>query len=142
MRNINPGESMDAEGLPELERRPPGIDVETEQEAIMVPRDHPVAVGDDPAYPTTLAEERAGEGVAERAARENPDAGAAELDVGGGVQGSHAFAGGGTEDETGVPRDASAARASEEAARSSRSCRTPTSTRPIPAPKRSIGSGT
>lgn len=59
MKNTNPRESMDAEGLPELEDRPPGIDVELDQDSVMVPRDHPVAVGDDPAYPTTPAEQRA-----------------------------------------------------------------------------------
>jgi hypothetical protein len=88
MRDSNPDESMEAEGLPELEDRPPGIDAELDSEGIMVPRDHPIAVGDDPAYPTTPAEERVVEGVAERAARENPDFGADELGVGGGVQGA------------------------------------------------------
>lgn len=116
MKNTNPGESMDAEGLPELEDRPPGIDVELDQEGMMVPRDHPVAVGDDPAYPTTAAENRAVEGVAERAARENPDFGADELDVGGGVQGSHAVTTDDEADETAIPGDPASARSAEEAA--------------------------
>lgn len=116
MRNTNPGESMDAEGLPELEGRPPGIDVELEQEGAMVPRDHPVAAGDDPAYPTTQAEDRAVEGVPERAARENPDFGASEMGVGGGVQGSHAVTTDDADDETSIPSDPSAARTAEEAA--------------------------
>lgn len=116
MRNTNPGESMDAEGLPELEDRPPGIDVETEQEGMMVPRDHPIAAGDDPAYPTTQAEDRAVEGVAERAARENPDFGAEELGVGGGVQGAHAVRTDDTGEETSIPPDPEAARTAEEAA--------------------------
>lgn len=116
MKNSNPGESMDAEGLPELEGRPPGIDAELEQEAMMVPRDHPIAVGDDPAYPTTRAEERRPEGVAERAARENPDAGAEELGVGGGVQGAAAVATDDRTDETSLPADAGASRSSEESA--------------------------
>lgn len=116
MRNTNPGENMDAEGLPEVEDRPPGIDVELEEEAMMVPRDHPVAVGDDPAYPTTAAEDRAVEGVAERATRENPDTGAVELGVGGGVQGSRAVASDDTREETGLPPDPGASRSSEEAA--------------------------
>jgi hypothetical protein len=92
MRNTNPAESMEAEGLPELEDHPPGMDIELDQESMTVPRDHPIAAGDDPAYATTAAEERAPAGVAARAARENPDVGASELGVGGGVQGSHAVA--------------------------------------------------
>lgn len=116
MKNTNPGESMDAEGLPTLEDRPPGIDVELDQDAIMVPRDHPVAAGDDPAYPVTPAEDRSVEGVAERAERENPDIGAEELDVGGGVQGAHAVGVDDTRGETPVPPDPDAARSAEEAA--------------------------
>jgi len=107
---------MDAEGLPELEDRPPGIDVELEQEGMMAPRDHPVAVGDDPAYPTTAAEDRAVEGVAERAARENPDFGAEELGVGGSVQGSHRVTVDDTGDETSIPPDPDSAMTAEEAA--------------------------
>lgn len=90
MSNTNPAESMEAEGLPELEDHPPGMDVELDQETMMAPRDHPVAAGDDPAYPTTAAEDRIPEGVAERAERENPDVGAEDLGVGGSVQGSRA----------------------------------------------------
>lgn len=116
MRNTNPGESLDAEGLPELEGHPPGIDVELDQETLMAPRDHPAAVGDDPAYPNTAAEDRALEGVPERAARENPDFGASELGVGGGVQGSHAVATDDTGQETSIPPDPGAARTAEEAA--------------------------
>lgn len=116
MRNTNPGESMDAEGLPEVEDRPPGIDVELEQEGMMPPRDHPLAVGDDPAYPTTGAEERAVESVADRAARENPDFGADELGVGGSVQGSHAVEVDDSREETPVPVDPGSALSAEEAA--------------------------
>ena len=116
MRNSNPGESMDAEGLPELEDRPPGIDVELEQEGMMVPRDHPIAAGDDPAYPTTAAEDRAVESVADRAARENPDFGAEELGVGGHVQGSHAVTSDDAGEETTIPPDSPAALTAEEAA--------------------------
>jgi hypothetical protein len=121
MRKINPGESMDAEGLPEVEDHPPGIDVELAQESMMVPRDHPVAAGDDPAYPTTAEEERRCESVADRAARENPAASASEMGVGGGVQGSHAMAPdaqarGDQDRETGVPTDPGVARSAEEAA--------------------------
>lgn len=116
MNNTNPGESMDAEGLPELEDRPPGIDAELDQDQMMVPRDHPIAAGDDPAYPTTQAEDRTVEGVAERAARENPDFGAEELGVGGGVQGSHATTTDDVGQETSIPPDPTAARTSEEAA--------------------------
>ena len=116
MKNSNPGESMDAEGMPSLEDRPPGIDVELDQESLMVPRNHPVAVGDDPAYPTTPAEDRAVEGVAERAERENPDFGADELGVGGSVQGAHRVRRDDTTGETAVPPDPGAARSAEEAA--------------------------
>lgn len=107
---------MDAEGMPVLEDRPPGIDVELDQESVMVPGDHPVAVGGDPAYPTTPAEDRSVEGVAERAARENSDFGAGDKGVGGGVQGAHAVR---TEDitgETSVPPDPAAAPSAEESA--------------------------
>lgn len=86
MADTNPSESMDAEGLPSLEDRPPGIDAETDSEGLVVPRDHPIAVGDDPAYAVTAAEERQLETVQERAAREQPDFGAEELNVGGGAQ--------------------------------------------------------
>lgn len=116
MRNSNTGESMDAEGVPVLEDRPPGIDVELDQDSMMVPRDHPVAVGDDPAYPTTPAEDRSVEGVAERAERENPDFGAEDMAVGGGVQGAHAVRTDDTTDETAIPPDPSSARSAEEAA--------------------------
>lgn len=116
MKNTNPGESMDAEGLPVLEDRPPGIDVELDQDSVMVPRDHPIAVGDDPAYPATQAEDRSVEGVAERAERENPDFGSEDLGVGGGVQGAHAVAVDASDGETAVPPDPGAALAPEEAA--------------------------
>ncbi|MST34422.1 hypothetical protein GHK86_17055, partial [Acidimicrobiaceae bacterium USS-CC1] len=87
MSDRNPTESLDAEGMPEVEDQPPGIDVETEQDGVFAPRDDRWrrAAGGDPAYPVTAAENRTVEGVAERAERETPDAGAAELDVGGGV---------------------------------------------------------
>ncbi len=116
MKNTNPDESMDAEGLPALEDRPPGIDVELDQDSIMVPRDHPVAVGDDPAYALTQAEDRSVEGVAERAERENPDAGADELGVGGGVQGAHAVRVDNADGQTAVPPDPGAALGPEETA--------------------------
>ena len=86
MPDTNPTESMDAEGLPTVEDRPPGIDVETDQDGLVVPRDHPIVVGDDPAYPVTEAGQRQTETVQERAARELPDVGADELGVGGGYQ--------------------------------------------------------
>lgn len=116
MRNSNPSESMDAEGLPELEERPPGIDAELDQEGIMVPRDHPVAAGADPAYATTPAEERLPESVADRAARETPDFGADELGVGGGVQGSRGGAAADTAQETALPADDAGGRSAEESA--------------------------
>lgn len=88
MRDTNPDESLDAEGLPDIEDRPPGITVETDQEGMVAPRDYPIAAGGDPAYPTTAAEQRTPESVADRARREIPDVGADELGVGGGVAGS------------------------------------------------------
>ncbi|MDA8296161.1 MAG: hypothetical protein M0004_06180 [Actinomycetota bacterium] len=76
----NPTESLDDEGMPDLYDQPPGIDVETEQEGMMPPAEHSIATGSDPAYPNTPAEERRGETVAERAARELPDLGEGDLD--------------------------------------------------------------
>ncbi len=75
MEDTNPAENPDLEGVPDIEERAPGMDVELDQESTMAPRDHPVAAGDDPAYPVTAAEERVGESVAARAARETPDVG-------------------------------------------------------------------
>jgi hypothetical protein len=75
MPNTNPGESLDAEGIPDIESAPPGKDIETSDEGMMAPRDHPIAAGVDPAYATTASEERVGESVAARAAREEPDFG-------------------------------------------------------------------
>ncbi|MDP9404184.1 MAG: hypothetical protein M3P85_12855 [Actinomycetota bacterium] len=74
MTDTNPRESLDAEGIPDSDF-PPGRDIETEEETIMAPRDHPIAAGGDPAYAVTAAEERARESVAERADRELPDFG-------------------------------------------------------------------
>ena len=76
MRDTNPCEDLDAEGTAEIEDRAPGMDVELDEESTMAPRDYPIAAGDDPAYPVTVAEERMGESVADRAAREIPDFGA------------------------------------------------------------------
>jgi hypothetical protein len=73
VRDTNPDESLEAEGLPNTDEFTPGTDVETSPEALMVPRDHPVAAGGDPAYPVTVEDERIGETVAERAGREEPD---------------------------------------------------------------------
>jgi hypothetical protein len=87
MAETNPQESMDAEGMPDVEDHPPGIDIELDEETMMAPREYPVASGLDPAYPVTGAEERLPESLSERAAREIPDFGAEDLDVGGGVAG-------------------------------------------------------
>lgn len=87
MTDTNPDENLDAEGIPDLEEFPPGRGIELNEEALMAPRDYPVASGMDPAYPTTAAEQRQLETVADRAAREVPDVGAEELGVGGGVVG-------------------------------------------------------
>jgi hypothetical protein len=75
MAETNPDENLDAEGMPETEEAPPGIDIETNSEGVMAPRDYSVAAGSDPAYPVTADEQRTKESVAARAARENPDFG-------------------------------------------------------------------
>jgi len=77
MDDVNPDESLDAEGIPgDLMDSPPGIDVETDSEGMMAPRDHSIAAGSDPAYPNTAAEAGRPESVALRAAREEPEVGA------------------------------------------------------------------
>lgn len=86
MADSNPQNSAEAEGIPELEESPPGRDVELDEEALFVPRDRAVAAEGAHGYNVTAAEERIPEGVAERAAREEPDVGS-ELGVGGGVAG-------------------------------------------------------
>ena len=78
MRDPNPKESLDAEGIPgDLFDAPPGIDVETDSEGVIAPRDHSIAAGSDPAYPVTAAENERPESVAARAARELPEVGEA-----------------------------------------------------------------
>lgn len=77
----NPDESLDEEGLPgELFAPPPGIDIETESEGLVAPRDHSIAAGSDTAYPNTAEEYRHPESVADRAARELPDFGEEDED--------------------------------------------------------------
>lgn len=72
----NPSESAEHEGLPEVAQDlPPGKDIETAEEARMVPRDHSLASGSDPAYPVTAEEQRRPETPADRKAREEPDFG-------------------------------------------------------------------
>ncbi len=73
MSDHQPDQSLDAEGIPEIYDAPPGRDIETNEEALMAPRDYPIAAGEDPAYAVTAAEDRRQETVAERAAREQPD---------------------------------------------------------------------
>lgn len=77
-RNVdrNPDESAVAEGLPDqAQDLPPGKDIDTAEEARMMPRDHTVAAGSDPAYPVTGEEQRHPETPSERRAREEPDFG-------------------------------------------------------------------
>lgn len=76
MRDPNPDDSLDAEGIPDSFEQPPGVDVETELEGMMAPRDHSVAAGSDPAYPVTGADQEHPESVAYRSRREEPEAGA------------------------------------------------------------------
>lgn len=78
MRDSNPNESLDAEGIPgDLFDSPPGIDVETDSEGVMAPRNYSIAAGSDPAYAVTAAENERPESVAARAARELPEVGEA-----------------------------------------------------------------
>lgn len=78
MSDSNPDESTAVEGLPdEVEDLLPGKDVDTMEEAAMLPRDHSIASGSDPAYPVTVHEQVTGESVAERAASEQPEVGEA-----------------------------------------------------------------
>ena len=80
MSDYEPEQSLEAEGIPEMYDAPPGRDIETNEEAVMAPRDYPIAAGDDPAYAVTAAEDRRQETLAERAAREQPDFGDAAMD--------------------------------------------------------------
>jgi hypothetical protein len=72
--------------MPAIEDHPPGIDVETDHEGFMVPRDAPIAARGDPAYQVTAAGQRNPESLLERVERQVPDIGASEMGVGGGVQ--------------------------------------------------------
>ena len=80
MSNHEFDQSLEAEGIPEIDDPPPRRDIEMNEEAIMVPRDYPIAAGDDPAYAVTAAEDRTQETIAERAEREEPDFAEAELE--------------------------------------------------------------
>lgn len=72
----NQSESPDLEGLPEpVQDFPPGKDIETAEEARMMPRDHSIASGSDPAYPVTAEEQRRPETPGDRKSREEPDFG-------------------------------------------------------------------
>jgi hypothetical protein len=72
----NQSESPDLEGLPETAQDfPPGKDIDTAEEARMMPRDHSIASGSDPAYPVTASEQRRPETPSDRKAREEPDFG-------------------------------------------------------------------
>jgi hypothetical protein len=88
MTDTNPSESLDAEGIPDLEDQPPGIDIDLAEEAVMAPREYPMAAGTDPAYARTATEEATPETLADRAAREEADVGADELGVGSGAVGT------------------------------------------------------
>lgn len=70
MREETPATDMEAEGLPETEDQPPGIDIENAVEGMIPPRDRPVAANQ---WGTTAAEEVRGEPLADRVRREQPD---------------------------------------------------------------------
>lgn len=61
---------LEAEGQPELDEQPPGIDSETASEGQFPPRDHPLGVDE---HGVTGAEQEMPESVADRARREQPD---------------------------------------------------------------------
>jgi hypothetical protein len=79
MVESNRDENLDAEGIPEVDEMPPGRNIDTNEEALMAPRDHSIAAGSDPAYAVTAREGRLPESVADRAARENPEFGERDL---------------------------------------------------------------
>ena len=60
----------DAEGVPDLQEQPPGIDADTAEEGSFPPRDAPL--GSDE-WGTTASEQLAGEPLAQRIEREEPD---------------------------------------------------------------------
>jgi hypothetical protein len=70
-------DDLEGEGIPDLFDGPTGKDIETAEEALMPPRDHPVAVTD---YGVTALEERVDEPLSQRVQRENPDFGMAGED--------------------------------------------------------------
>jgi hypothetical protein len=61
---------IEAEGMPEVDEQPPGVDDETAVEAVVPPWDAPMAAG---GYGTTAAEQLRGESFADRTRREQPD---------------------------------------------------------------------
>ena len=74
--DMNSDESAVGEGLPDqTQDLPPGKTIETAEEARMMPRDHTIAAGSDPAYPVTAEEQRHPESASDRRAREQPDFG-------------------------------------------------------------------
>lgn len=66
----SPWTDWDAEGVPDLEDQPPGIDAETAEEGSFPPRDEPLGANE---WGTTAREELAGEPLDERVKREIPD---------------------------------------------------------------------
>ena len=72
----NTDESAVREGVPDhAQDLPPGKTVDTAEEARMMPRDHSVAAGSDPAYPVTAEKQRRPETPSDRHAGEEPDFG-------------------------------------------------------------------
>jgi len=63
-------DDLEEEGQPQLYDPPPGQDIETDQEAPMVPKDRPLGVNQ---WGTTVAEERIDEPLYRRVRREVPD---------------------------------------------------------------------
>src|SRR3954471_21510002 len=63
-------DDLEEEGQPQLYDPPPGQDIETDQEAPMVPKDRPLGANE---WGTTVAEERTAEPLYRRVRREVPD---------------------------------------------------------------------
>lgn len=70
MSGERPWTDWDAEGMPDLEDQPPGIDAETAEEGSFPARDEPLGAD---AWGTTAREELVGEPLEERVAHEVPE---------------------------------------------------------------------
>lgn len=60
----------ESEGLPPLDEQPPGIDDQSAEEGLVLPRDHPIAAEE---WGVTEREQAVPESVRDRVRRERPD---------------------------------------------------------------------